>query len=149
MKVSTLLVAAVASAASASPVDKRERGGVSLLLLLLLLLLLPPPSAPLDADTRQLLTCTGPNATGTCKHQVYELNKCVQLEAPFYHNTSTFAPDGESFSCFPRVTDCGAICRSPTGCTFGAVNFTYEHKFDLGAIRWNTLIASFDCVGDS
>ncbi|KAM4057090.1 hypothetical protein HRG_003939 [Hirsutella rhossiliensis] len=119
MKVSTFLVAA-ASAVSASPVDKRALGG--------------------------LLMCTGANATGTCKHQVYELNKCVQLEAPFYHNTSTFAPDGESFSCFPRVTNCGAICTSPTGCTFGAVNFTYEHKFDLGAIKWNTLIASFDCL---
>lgn len=96
----------------------------------------------------QLLLCTGPNRTGACKHQVYRLATCVQLEAPYLRNTSTFEPDAAAFSCFPRVTDCGAVCRSPTGCTFGAVNSTYKHKLDLGAIRWNTLIASFDCLAD-
>ncbi|EHK41434.1 hypothetical protein TRIATDRAFT_259330 [Trichoderma atroviride IMI 206040] len=93
----------------------------------------------------QVLLCTGANATGTCSYSVYELKTCHQLPAPFHHNTSTFAPDGEDFECFPRIGDCGSICTSPTGCTFGAVDFSYKNKFNLGAIKWNTLISSFDC----
>ncbi|KAL7792509.1 hypothetical protein V8C37DRAFT_380551 [Trichoderma ceciliae] len=117
----TIIIAAVSSAiaVSGSPVHKREIGG--------------------------LLLCTGANATGTCEHGVYELETCHQLPAPFYRNTSTFAPDGEAFECFPRIGDCGSICTSPTGCTFGSVDFHYANKFNLGAIKWNTLISSFDC----
>ncbi|QUC19281.1 uncharacterized protein UV8b_03522 [Ustilaginoidea virens] len=116
-----LAPAALASAAAvaASPAAKRAVGGV--------------------------LLCTGPNSTGLCEHQVYALDRCQQLPPPFRRNTSTFAVDGEDFFCFPRVYDCGQICTSPTGCTFGQVDFGYEHKYDLGAIGWNTLIQSFDC----
>lgn len=92
-----------------------------------------------------ILTCTGVNATGTCHYEVYELDKCHQLPEPFHANINTFAPDGEAFSCYPRTTDCDGICRSPTGCTFGSVDFNYEHKYDLSAIHWNTLFKSFDC----
>lgn len=73
------------------------------------------------------------------------METCHQLEAPFHHNVNTFAPDGEAFECFPRAGDCDAICRSPTGCTFGAVDFAYEHKYNLSAIKWDTLFSSFDC----
>lgn len=92
--------------------------------------------------------CTGVNATGTCEHKVFEMDTCHQLKEPFHENINTFAPDGEDFECFPRVNDCGGICTSPTGCTFGAVNFTYEHKYNLGAIHWDKLFRSFDCVVD-
>ncbi|KAG5979715.1 hypothetical protein E4U55_004838 [Claviceps digitariae] len=122
MKLSVSSIAALASVAAvvtASPVEKRQVGGV--------------------------LLCTGTNATGTCKYQVYPLNQCQQLEPPFYQNTSTFAVDGEGFECTPRLVNCGGICMSPTGCTFGAVDFNYQHKWDLGAIGWNTYITSFDC----
>ncbi|UKZ88567.1 uncharacterized protein TrAFT101_004319 [Trichoderma asperellum] len=121
MKFSTIVATAVSAAiaVSGTPIEKREVGG--------------------------LLLCTGANATGTCTYNVYELKTCHQLPAPFHHNTSTFAPDGEAFNCFPRIGDCGSICTSPTGCTFGAVDFNYKNKFDLGAIKWNTLISSFDC----
>lgn len=73
------------------------------------------------------------------------MKECQQLQAPFLTNTSTFAPDGESFYCFPRLTDCNGICTSPTGCTFGQVDFNYEHKYNLSAIGWNAYIRSFDC----
>ncbi|ETS01395.1 hypothetical protein M419DRAFT_123486 [Trichoderma reesei RUT C-30] len=121
MKFSSIVTAIVSSAiaVSSTPIHKREIGGV--------------------------LLCTGANATGSCNYSVYALDTCHQLPAPFHHNTSTFAPDGEAFECFPRIGDCGSICTSPTGCTFGAVDFDYAHKFDLGAIQWNTLISSFDC----
>ncbi|KAL6356087.1 hypothetical protein LRP88_09675 [Fusarium phalaenopsidis] len=76
-----------------------------------------------------VLMCTGANATGTCH----------------YENVKTFAPDGENFACYPRVYDCGGICKSPTGCTFGKVDFNYEHKYNLSAIGWDTLFQSFDC----
>ncbi|RFU76329.1 hypothetical protein TARUN_5917 [Trichoderma arundinaceum] len=121
MKFTTILTAAVSSAiaVSGTPIHRRELGGV--------------------------LLCTGANATGTCDYAIYELKKCHQLPAPFYHNTSTFAPSGEDFECFPRIGDCGAICMSPTGCTFGSVDFHYKNKYNLGAIKWNSLISSFDC----
>lgn len=120
MKSSSLLsTILLATASSASPFGKREVGGV--------------------------LICTGANATGQCSHQVYTMEECHQLPAPYYQNTNTFAPDGEAFSCFPRVYDCGGICKSPTGCTFGGVDFAYENKYNLGAIQWDTLIKSFDC----
>ncbi|KAF4999436.1 hypothetical protein FGRMN_2458 [Fusarium graminum] len=92
-----------------------------------------------------VLICTGANQTGDCTHEVYELEKCHQLPKPYYRNVSTFAPDGESFQCYPRTTGCDDICKSPTGCTFGPVDFNYEHKDNLTAIQWNTLFSSFDC----
>ncbi|KFG81597.1 hypothetical protein MANI_013988 [Metarhizium anisopliae] len=115
-------VAAIVSSAvavSASPVEKRAIGGV--------------------------LLCTGANSTGTCKYSVYELNKCHQLTEPFYQNTNTFALDGENFYCFPRLVNCTDICTSPTGCTFGAVDYSYEHKYNLSAISWDKYITSFQC----
>ena len=90
--------------------------------------------------------CTGANATGTCEHKTYELKTCHDLSAPFFENINTFAPDGEDFECFPRVTACNEICMSPTGCTFGAVDFNYEHKYNLSAISWDKLFRSFDCI---
>ena len=92
-----------------------------------------------------MLLCTGTNSTGTCKYNAYELNKCQQLAAPFLQNTNTFAVDGDNFFCFPRTVDCGGICKSPTGCTFGQVDFNYEHKYNLSAIQWDKNIRSFDC----
>ncbi|KAK0389153.1 hypothetical protein NLU13_2728 [Sarocladium strictum] len=126
MRFLTLIVALMASLAAASPVHyKRELGGV--------------------------LLCTGANSTGTCTHVVAPLSsvgvlRCQQLEAPFFESTATFAPDGEDFECFPRLYSCGGTCRSPTGCTFGAVDFAYENKYDLGKIGWDKLIQSFDCA---
>ena len=73
------------------------------------------------------------------------MGECHNLEKPYLQNTATFAPDGEAFECFPRVGNCSSICTSPTGCTFGAVDFKYEHKYNLTAIEWNKLIASFEC----
>ncbi|PHH69224.1 hypothetical protein CDD83_5796 [Cordyceps sp. RAO-2017] len=93
----------------------------------------------------QVLICTGANATGQCSYRVYEMDKCQQLAAPFHRNAATFAPDGDAFACYPRVTNCGDVCMSPTGCTFGAVNFSYPHKYDLRAIRWDKLLSSFSC----
>ncbi|KAJ4145268.1 hypothetical protein LMH87_004123 [Akanthomyces muscarius] len=119
MKFFSLAVAASSLAVvSASPVEKREVGGV--------------------------LICTGPDATGDCIYQKYELEKCHQLKAPFLGNSATFAPDGDDFYCYPHLSNCGE-CRSPSGCTFGAVDFNYEHKFNLTAIQWNTNLRSFDC----
>jgi hypothetical protein len=143
-----LIVAMMAFLASATPVhQRRELGGVSL-------------RVPLICGTQPLMTsmltksqvllCTGANSTGTCSHVVAPLSsvgnvKCQQLEKPYFKNTATFAPDGEEFECFPRLYSCGEICRSPTGCTFGAVDFKYENKYDLGRIGWDSLIQSFDC----
>jgi len=90
--------------------------------------------------------CTGPNATGDCKHEIYDMNTCIQLEEPYLKNINTFAPDGEDFTCYPRTTSCDDICKSPSGCTFGPVAFNYEHKFNLSAIEWNDLFSSFDCT---
>ncbi len=92
-----------------------------------------------------MLICTGANATGECMYNTYELGKCNNLTAPYFRNTKTFAPDGGNFYCYPRIYQCGGICHSPTGCTFGEVDFGYEHKYDLSAIQWDTLISSFDC----
>lgn len=41
--------------------------------------------------------------------------------------------------------DCGGICTSPTGCTFGAVTYDYKNKFNLTAIGWDKYISSFEC----
>jgi hypothetical protein len=73
------------------------------------------------------------------------MEKCHILPDPLHQNIKTFAPDEGDWGCFPRVYDCGEICKSPTGCTFGEVTSTYEHKYDLSAIQWDTLFKSFDC----
>jgi hypothetical protein len=73
------------------------------------------------------------------------MGACNQLKEPYYHNVTTFAPDDNGFECFPRLMDCGVVCKSPTGCTFGAVDFWYKNKWDLSAIGWDGLMASFDC----
>lgn len=90
--------------------------------------------------------CVGANATGECHYQTWSMDECHILPEPFYRNINTFAPDGDSFACFPRMYDCDQICTSPTGCTFGLVDFNYEHKYNLSAIRWDTLFKSFDCL---
>ena len=43
---------------------------------------------------------------------------------------------------------CGGICRSPTGCTMGAVSWNYENKFNLTAVGWDKYITSFRCYRD-
>ncbi len=49
----------------------------------------------------KVLICNGPDATGECEYNVYELEKCYDLKTPLYKNSSTFAPDGEAFYCYP------------------------------------------------
>lgn len=34
---------------------------------------------------------------------------------------------------------------SPTGCTLGAISFSYKFKFNLGEIGWDRGISSFAC----
>ncbi|RKU41025.1 hypothetical protein DL546_002237 [Coniochaeta pulveracea] len=112
-------ILALAAFTTAQPVQKRELGGI--------------------------LICNGPNATGNCTHEVYTLDTCHNLTTEYSQKTNTFAPDGEAFLCYPHPAPCGSICMSPTGCTFGAVSFDYEHKYNLSAIGWDHLIASFEC----
>ncbi|KAJ2906831.1 hypothetical protein MKZ38_010329 [Zalerion maritima] len=98
-----------------------------------------------SAELGGILVCTGPDATGPCYHDTYSLNTCHDLEPSYANNAATFAPDGEPFYCLPKALGCDEICRSPTGCTFGPVDFAYGNKFDLGAIGWDTIIESFWC----
>ncbi|RYP21949.1 hypothetical protein DL767_009152 [Monosporascus sp. MG133] len=124
MRLSTAITTLIAAAAwsSALPAEKmlkREVGGV--------------------------LICQGANATGTCTYKVYSLGKCHNLPPKLQRNASTFAPDGDGFYCFPRAGTCSQICTSPTGCTFGAVDFHNPRKWDLSAINWQRIIGSFDC----
>ncbi|CAI6092053.1 hypothetical protein V2G26_013566 [Clonostachys chloroleuca] len=100
-------------------------------------------SAPNDVGG--VLICTEAHGTGICTWDTYTMGACNQLKEPYYHNVTTFAPDDNGFECFPRLMDCGVVCKSPTGCTFGAVDFWYKNKWDLSAIGWDTLMASFDC----
>jgi hypothetical protein len=136
-----------AMSVSASPLPeaphlfKRQIGGVSIFLLSY-----HPSLMRMLTLLLKVLICTGANQTGDCTHEVYKLEKCHQLKKPFLFNVSTFAPDGESFECFPRTTGCNDTCMSPTGCTFGPVDFNYEHKNNLTAIQWDTLFNSFDCL---
>lgn len=93
-----------------------------------------------------MLICTGPTATGNCTHGVYTLDTCHNLTAPWSGNAATFAPDGEEFYCYPYLIACGGICRSPEGCTYGAVSYNTTGKFNLTAAGgWNNLIESFEC----
>lgn len=95
---------------------------------------------------KQILICTGPSATGNCTHGSYALETCVDLAAPWRANAATFAPDGEPFYCYPYLIPCGGGCRSPEGCTLGAVSYNSTDKFNLTAAGgWNELIESFEC----
>ncbi|KAI1854670.1 hypothetical protein JX266_000788 [Neoarthrinium moseri] len=114
-----LTVAASVSAAPMETVAKRDVGGV--------------------------LICQGANATGTCHYEKYTLDECHDLPTDLSGNASTFAPDGDNFFCFPKVGNCASICTSPTGCTFGAVDFNSPVKYDLSSIQWDHLIQSFRC----
>lgn len=132
------LAAALATAA-ASPLAPSALGGVRT----------PPPplprSARLTAAGPQVLICTGANATGTCLYGAYALGACHQLAAPLHGAARTFALDEGAFACLPRAVDCDALCTSPTGCSFGAVDSRYEHRYDLAAVGWDALLASFVC----
>ncbi|VUC32209.1 unnamed protein product [Clonostachys rosea] len=118
--------------------------------LLLLTIALPLPTiaagdSSKPPDVGGVLICTEARGTGICTYANYEMGACNQLHEPYYHNVTTFAPDNTGFECFPRLMDCGVICKSPTGCTFGAVDYWYKNKWDLSAIGWDTLMSSFDC----
>ncbi len=73
---------------------------------------------------------------------------CVDLAAPFLRNSATFAPDGENFYCEPYIVSCSAICTSPTGCTFGNVDFKSPVKYNLTSIGWDKYITSFSCYSN-
>ncbi|KAJ9152153.1 hypothetical protein NKR23_g2907 [Pleurostoma richardsiae] len=92
-----------------------------------------------------ILMCTGANQTGTCSYNVYPVDTCINMTAPYYQNAATFAPDGEEFYCYPYIMPCGGICTSPTGCTFGAVSYNSTRKENLTSIGWNKYISSFEC----
>ncbi|KAH9898948.1 hypothetical protein F4778DRAFT_178343 [Xylariomycetidae sp. FL2044] len=89
--------------------------------------------------------CSGANATGTCHYEVYSMNECHDLPAELSGDARTFAPDNSGFFCYPHVGSCADICTSPTGCTFGAVDYYNPVKSDLATIQWDHLIQSFDC----
>ncbi|KAI2630781.1 hypothetical protein GGR54DRAFT_635387 [Hypoxylon sp. NC1633] len=127
-----------------------------------------PPLA--KRDVGGILICNGANATGACHYEVYSLTDCHNMPDGFSGNTKTFAPDGDSFFCWPTVYvmtlpssfynasvpprilanteyrgQCEETCTSPTGCTFGAVDFYSPVKWDLSTIQWDQLIESFNC----
>ncbi|KAK4171860.1 hypothetical protein QBC36DRAFT_86647 [Triangularia setosa] len=93
-----------------------------------------------------VLICTGPNATGRCDHETYELKKCYNLPDGLRNNAATFAPDADDFFCYPYLKVCGGICTSPEGCTMGPVDSDYPHRYNLTAVGWNEFITSFDCL---
>lgn len=89
--------------------------------------------------------CVGADGEGPCINEIWTLDECHQLPEPFYENINTFVPDGAGFACYPRTYNCGEICTSPTGCTFGEIDEHYEHRYNLSAIGWNNIFQSFDC----
>lgn len=124
MQLSTILASVLAAAVSVSAaptanIAKREIGGI--------------------------LICQGVNATGPCHYDKYTMDECHDLPSNLAGNASTFAPDGDGFYCNPTVGRCSDICTSPTGCTFGNVNFYTPVKYDLTSIKWQNLIQSFRC----
>ncbi|KAG6056807.1 hypothetical protein E4U17_001929 [Claviceps sp. LM77 group G4] len=92
-----------------------------------------------------ILLCTGDNASGSCTRRDYPLGQCQLLTADLYQNTRTFVVESHDVECMPRLVNCDGTCMSPTGCTFGAVDDNYKHKWDLRAIGWDKYIQSFDC----
>lgn len=105
---------------------------------------LPTEALP-KREVGGVLICRGANATGLCSYQTYVLETCQDLPADLSRDAATFAPDGDGFYCFPRAGSCEETCTSPTGCTFGAVDFYNPVKYDLSSVRWQNLIGSFDC----
>ncbi|KAI2637547.1 hypothetical protein GGS21DRAFT_484245 [Xylaria nigripes] len=105
------------------------------------------PKLPLKArEPGGILLCQGANATGPCHYEVYSLGGCHDVPKALYHNTRTFAPDGDDFFCWPRLGTCADICRAPSGCTFGgAFYFDNPNKYDLAKILWDKSLGSFDC----
>ncbi|GAW18696.1 hypothetical protein ANO14919_081770 [Xylariales sp. No.14919] len=104
------------------------------------------PKPPVKRAVGGVLLCQGANATGICHYEAYALDECHDVSEDFFHNTRTFAPDGDDFYCWPRVGKCADICKSPTGCTFGgAFYFDNPHKYDLAQIAWEKSLVSFDC----
>ncbi|KAK4250535.1 hypothetical protein C7999DRAFT_38380 [Corynascus novoguineensis] len=104
--------------------------------------------SPLPSEHNRIggvLICNDPNGQGHCEYTVYELEKCYDLPPELVNNAATFAPDDAPFYCYPYIMECGGICTSPTGCTMGAVNYEYEHKFNLTEVGWNKYITSFEC----
>ncbi|KAI0380932.1 hypothetical protein F5Y04DRAFT_281278 [Hypomontagnella monticulosa] len=126
---SLIAAATCVSALPAALLAKREIGGVTNFFLANL----------------QILICNGANATGPCHYEVYSMNDCHDMPEGFSAKTKTFAPDGDRFFCFPKVGRCDEICTSPTGCTFGSVDFNSPVKYDLSKIQWDHLIESFRC----
>ncbi|KAI5864505.1 hypothetical protein GGS23DRAFT_449765 [Durotheca rogersii] len=112
-------IIATASCVAAHPVEKREVGGI--------------------------LICQGAYGTGPCHHEVYAMRTCYELPEGFAQDTKTFAPDDDSFFCWPRAGTCADICRSPTGCTFDILSFYNPAIWDLSTIKWDTILGSFNC----
>lgn len=153
-----LTVLASASLAAATPIEKRQLGGVSpcqsstptylpiyLRACLACLSPLLTQALPLP-PVLKVLICTGAQSTGDCIHQVVAFGTCTNLTAPFLENAATFAPDGEEQYCYPYLYPCGGICKSPEGCTYGAVSYNTTAKNNLTAAGgWNKLIESFEC----
>ncbi|KAI0480236.1 hypothetical protein GGR56DRAFT_687225 [Xylariaceae sp. FL0804] len=101
---------------------------------------------PTKRQTGGVLLCQGVDATDTCNYTVYAMETCYDVPTGFSKNTSTFAPDGDDFYCFPRVGTCAETCTSPTGCTFGgALYFDNPAKYNLSMISWESSLMSFDC----
>lgn len=69
------------------------------------------------------------------------------MTSEFSGNAATFAPDDGEFYCLPYLIACGGICRSPTGCTPGAISYGSSDKYNLTAVGggWDRLITSFEC----
>ncbi|KAG6039940.1 hypothetical protein E4U19_002235 [Claviceps sp. Clav32 group G5] len=104
-----------------------------------------PPHEERGEVGASILLCTGDNASGSCTRRDYPLGQCQQLTTDLYQNTRTFAVESHDVECMPRLVNCDGACMSPTGCTFGAVDDNYKHKWDLRAIGWDKYIRSFDC----
>ncbi|KAI0128905.1 hypothetical protein BJ170DRAFT_594726 [Xylariales sp. AK1849] len=104
-----------------------------------------PTNSIAKRDVGGVLICQGVNATGSCDYEQYTMDECHDLPADLSGNAATFAPDGDNFYCYPKAGSCSEICTSPTGCTFGAVDFNSAVKYDLTSIQWNNLLKSFTC----
>jgi hypothetical protein len=102
MQISTILAGVLATVVSISAAPtiglaKREIGGVCQPTMSL------QTTGHMSNIRAQVLICHGANATGNCHYEVYSLEECHDLPAGLSANASTFAPDGDSFFCYPRV----------------------------------------------
>lgn len=73
------------------------------------------------------------------------LDTCIDLVAPYYKNASTFGPETDGFYCYPYLVACDGECRSPEGCTYGAITYNSTAKANFTSGGWNHLIESFEC----